>query len=243
MATPGPEKISQSPATASSISLFTEIVSIPIDKSIVRTLPEIGHLAPIILSLGSLFFAAATFNYPLAMLGLSSLEAAAIFKLVQTVATYTITPSMLESKEKPSTCTSYFQTVTPSRFNFLLSKGIKEGFPNYPLYFISFASAYCIESMLFYSKECSSLGPQYSNRVYLALASAAMFIILYTLYLLVYGCDSVFTLLFTIVLGSIVGYFICYQNATFFGKTSVNLLFIPTIVDRNGLDYVCVSTR
>ena len=236
MATPALKK-------KSAMDLFTEIVMIPIDKSILKTLPEIGHLAPIILTMGSLFFAATTFNYPLAVLSLSSLEAGGIYTLVKTLADYTITPSMLETKDKSPECSSYFQTLTPSRFNFLFNKGVKGSFPNYPLYFISFAAAYCIESMMYYSKECSALGPQYSNRLYLALASAAMFIILYTLYLMVYGCDSVFTLLFTVAVGILVGYLLSYQNATVFGKPSVNLLFIPTIVERTGLDYICVSSK
>jgi hypothetical protein len=73
--------------------------------------------------------------------------------------------------------------------------------------------------MYFFSEECSELGPQYSNRPYLAIIASAMFILLYAIYLLAFSCDSGFTLAFTIILGLLVGYLICYQNFLLFGKS------------------------
>jgi len=155
---------------------------------------------------------------------------------------YAATPLTTKIEENSSNCSSQFNILTASRFRFLVGKGIKGIFPNYPLYFITFVSAYCIESMNYYSKECSALGSQYSNRPYLGILSAAMLIILYSLYLLIYGCDSLMNLFCTAVLGALVGYLLCYQNVSIFGKTSVDLLFIPSIVKRSGMDYLCVSS-
>ena len=38
------------------------------------------------------------------------------------------------------------------------------------------------------------------------------------------------------------GYIICYQNYLLLGKNSVNLLFLPILTRRSGMDYVCVSS-
>lgn len=97
--------------------------------------------------------------------------------------------------------------------------------------------------MYFFSKECSELGPQYSNRPYLAIVGASLFIVLYSMYLFAYGCDSLFSIFFTVLLAALVGYLLCYQNYLLFGKTSVNLLFIPPLARRSGLDYICVTTN
>jgi hypothetical protein len=70
-----------------------------------------------------------------------------------------------------------------------------------------------------------------------------MFIILYTLYLVINGCDGIFNLLATILIGLLVGYLICYQNYFLFGKSSVDLIFVPILGKRSGMDYVCVKTK
>jgi hypothetical protein len=97
--------------------------------------------------------------------------------------------------------------------------------------------------MMFFSKECSELGPRYSNRIYLAIIAAAMFVLLYTMYLLVNGCENFFSLTSTALIGAFIGYLICYQNFFLFGKSAVDLLFVPIIGRRSGLDYVCVRTK
>ena len=222
-----------------------EIILIPVDKGILYAAPELGHLSPIILSIGAAFISLVTLNYPLFVLSASSVEAYLAYSAFSVLGAYTVTPIMgIMDKSKPADkCKSYFQTLTPSRFEAIFSQGLRNEFPNSPLYFICFAAAYCIQSMYFFSQECSELGPQYSNRPYLAIIAAAMFIFLYSIYLLSFSCDSAFSLAFTIVLGIFVGYFICYQNFLLFGKNSVNLLFIPALARRSGMDYICVTTN
>jgi hypothetical protein len=215
-----------------------------LDQNVLRTLPEIGHLAPIILIFGSLLVSLATLNTPFFVLGASSVEALALYSVIYNIAGFAVTPfsGMKDSAGEGEGCTSFFKTLSPSRFKWMISQGLRKEFPNQPLYFISFAAAYCIQSMYFFSQECSELGPQYSNRPYLAIISAAMFILLYAIYLSASGCDSTSRLMFTILLGGLVGYLICNQNYLLFGKNSVNLLFLPTLARRSGMDYVCVTT-
>ena len=178
------------------------------------------------------------------MFALSSAEASLFYRFISSVSSYIITPTVgIDTKEKSKVCESYFQSITSPRFTSLLGKGLRSEFPHYPLYYIVFAAVYCIQGMLYFSKECSELGPQYSNRIYLALLSSIMFIILYSLYLVTNGCDSMMGIFLSGLLGGIVGYLISYQNATLFGKSSVDVLFVPELVKRTGMDYVCVTTK
>jgi len=132
--------------------------------------------------------------------------------------------------------------MTPNRFSAFLKQGIVNTFPSTAMYFIAFASAYCIQSLSVFSEECTELGPAYSNRPYISILGAIMFIVLYALYLISYGCDSMLTIFGSVLMGGIVGSFICFQNYTLFGKESVDLLFVPPLLKRSGMDYICVST-
>lgn len=234
----------ESKVLESSWATFVEFLLIPFDKGILYAAPELGHLSPIIFSMGAAFIALVTLNYPVAVFAASSVEAYLAYSALSVAGAYTVTPFMgIDGTSTSKGCKSSFQSLTPSRFEAIFKQGLRTEFPNSPLYFISFAAAYCIQSMYFFSQECSELGPQYSNRPYLAMLAAAMFIILYSIYLLSFSCDSAFSLSFTIVLGLFVGYFICYQNFLLFGKNSVDLLFIPALARRSGMDYICVTTK
>ena len=225
-------------------SKFKEFILIPFDKTILLAVPELGHLSPIIISMGAAFVALVTLNYPLGMLAASSVEAYLVYNALSTAGKYGATPDLsIPDKVPGDACKSHFQRMNPSRFDAIFSKGIRNEFPNSPLYYMCFAAAYCIQSMIFFSQETEELGPQYNNRPYLALISAGMFILLYTIFLVSYSCGSILSLLITIFLGLFVGYLICYQNYVIFGKNSVNLLFIPVLARRSGMDYLCVTTN
>jgi hypothetical protein len=217
----------------------------PIDST-VKVVPEIGHLSPVIMTFGTVFVALITLNYPLFMFGLSSIESYLVYNTISAVSSAATTPFggvRIEESKGKGECSSFYQGLSPSRFEYFMKRGLLKEFPNTPLYFICFAASYCIQSMFFFSKECSELGPSYSNRIYLALLATGMFIVLYTLYLVINGCDGIFSLLATIIIGLLVGYLICYQNYFLFGKSSVDLIFVPILGKRSGLDYVCVRTN
>jgi hypothetical protein len=227
--------------TKSIFDNFREFVLIPIDKSLLLTVPEIGHLSPIVLIAGSLFMSVVTLNYPLAVFGLSCMEASLVYRLISPFADYIKTPS--DGIEQSAECKSYFQLLTTSRFKGLLENGIKTPFPNYSLYYIAFAVLYCIQGLLAFSNESSAMGSSYSSRPYLSIIGGTLFILLYGLYLFVYGCDGILSLLLTVFIGALVGYLISYQNISLLGKTSVDLLYIPPLINRSGMDYICVTTN
>jgi hypothetical protein len=231
------------PQDKSILQLAKEFLIIPFDKVILQSVPEIAHLSPVFLTLGTAFMAIITLNYPLAMFSASTFESLLFYNAFKLFADYSLTPALgIATPSAKGVCSSTFQSLTPSRFHWLLEQGSRNIFPNQPLYLISFAAAYCIQSLLNFSEEASELGPKVSNRTYLALAGAALFVGLYALYLSAFGCESFFSLALTIVIGALVGILICFQNTMLFGKSSVNLMFIPPLAKRSGMDYICVSS-
>lgn len=224
-------------------STFSRIILIPFDKSLLQIAPEIGHLAPIIFIFGTGFLSLLTLNLPLAVFAASSVEAMFVKNFLNFLGAFAQTPSMLQAAQTGNQCVSSFQKLTPSRFNYFFNKNLDQNnFPNQSLFFISYAAAYVIQCMIYFNKETSELGPSYSNRPYTGAIGAALFISLYTVYLLMFNCDSsILSLFLTILLGCITGMALSSQNYLLFGKSSVNLLFIPPLSVRKGMDYVCAN--
>ena len=214
----------------------------------IRLFAELGHLSPIMLAGGSLFMSAVTVNYPLFIFSMSVVEASLFYLAITYFSNFATTPeygvmTSAEVENMKKECSSYFSLLTPSRFKSMMENGVKRAFPNYPIYYLVFGTVYCIQSMIFFSKECSELGPAYSNRPYTAILGGILFISLYFIYFLAYGCDSFFNILATTILAGLVAYVICNQNAALLGKQSVDLLFIPPLTQRKGMDYICVTTK
>ena len=217
------------------IDNFIQIGKKIVDPAVLLIAPEIGHLAPIIVTFGAAFFALISFNYPLAVFAASGAEAAIIYSFFSAVGDALSFPTKQEEANKP--CKSSFETMTPARFAVSL-RG--QPYPNSPLYFLSFAAAYLIQSMASYSEELTALGPQYSSRPYIALIGAFMLITLYAAYLLAFKCDSLLTISTSILIGGFIGYLLSSQNYFLLGKQSISVLFVPPLVNTSP-NYLCVQ--
>jgi hypothetical protein len=213
-----------------------DIFSKFIDTNLLAIAPELGHLAPIIFTFGTAFFALISFNYPLAVFAASGAEASILYSVFTAVGDALAVPT--EQPASKEGCTSKFEVLTPARFAFSL-RG--QTFPNSPLYFLSFAASYLITSMSSYTEELTAMGPQYSSRPFIALIGAAMLIVLYAAYVLAKGCDSLLSVGVSILIGIFVGYMISSQNLLLLGKPSISVLFIPPLVDKENMDYLCVK--
>lgn len=221
--------------------LYTFILS-PVEAKF----SELSLFSPVIFTLGSLFISFITLNYPIFLLSVASGEALLIQNALQGVSTYMAsTESIQESRSigKDPKCKSRYEGSESTKFKYLLTNGISSPFPNSALYFLSFASAYCIQSMTFFTKECYERGSSYSIRPYIGYISASLCIILFSIFSLIYSCDSPVGIMLSIILGLLIGFTLCYQNYLLFGKSGVDLLFIPPLLARSGMDYICVSTN
>ncbi len=222
---------------------FKKYFLLPIDKSLLALAPELGHLAPVILTVGAAIMGIISWNASFLVLAASSVEAHFIYNGIKAFGDIFVNPFMgISTNEKDKGCVSSFQTLTPTRFASILESGLKKVFPNQAMFFIAYGAAYLLQGMLFFNDETSELGPQYSNRPYLGVIGAGLFIVLFSVYLMAYSCDSFFSLILSVIFGALVGFFICYQNKLLFGKDAVNVMFIPSLRKKDGsLDYLCVK--
>ena len=207
---------------------------------------QLALFSPAIFTLGSLFISFITLNYPIFILALASGEALLIQNGLRSVSNYLATTQSIDSSlliGKDPNCKSKYQGSESTQFKHLLDDGKATPFPNSALYFVSFASAYCIQCMSFFSEECYERGQAYSSRPYLGYISAAMSIILFSVFTLLYSCDTPLGIILSVAVGLLIGFSVCYQNFYIFGKEGVDLLFIPPLVSRSGMDYICVSTN
>ena len=228
--------------SGSILSLIYEFLIAPVEARFA----EFSLFSPVIFTLGSLFVALFTLNYPVFILSLASGEALLIQNVMKGVSNYMATTEGIEESRglgKDPKCKSRYEGSESVKFNYLLENGLSTTFPNSALYFLSFASAYCIQSMSFFSKECYERGYSYSIRPYIAYISAGLSILLFSTFTLIYSCDTPLGVILSVVLGLLIGFAICYQNYLLFGKAGVDILFIPPLVSRSGMDYICVSTN
>lgn len=224
------------------LSILYEIIIQPVQDRFA----ELSLFSPAIFTLGSLFISFITLNYPVFLFSLASGEALLIQNGLKGVSSYLETAeSVQESRSlgKSEKCKSRYEGSEATKFKYLLDNGISVTFPNSALYFVAFASAYCIQSMLLFTQECADRGSSYSVRPYLGVGSACMCIILFSLFILLNSCDTPLGVILSVVAGLLVGFTLCYQNFLLFGKAGVDMLFIPPLVSRSGMDYICVSTN
>ncbi len=227
-------------------SMFSKILDTAklfIDPKFLLIIPEICHLAPILFTIGTFIFSLLTLNYPIALFGVAAIEATLLHTPLSMLGTYFLNPNDLRSGNPPAPqCKSIFQDITQLRFKDLIDQSLKPNFPHYSLYFLSFVSGYLIQSMTFLSDELSMLGEKQSNRPYLAMLGASMLLAIYVIHLLMFDCSSASILFFSVFVGVLVGIFISLLHYPLGGKQAVNTLFVPPIVKRSGLDYLCVTT-
>lgn len=213
-------------------------------QPLIQSFGEFANFSPAIFTLGSLYISIVTLNFPIFLFSLASGEALLVQRLLSGISNYLQTSDSLGGdKEKGAQCKSVYEGSVATKFKYLLQNGVGQPFPNSPLYFIAFASAYCIQSMILFAEECSQRGPSYSSRPYVAYIMTSLTLILFALYNLIYNCDSMTGIMLSIAIGLLVGFMACYQNLMLFGKPGVDMLFIPPLLRRSGMDYICVSTN
>lgn len=194
---------------------------------------EVFHLLPDGILFGSAFFALMSQSFPMGMFVTSMLEASVVGVLLQKLLTYMDIARTLPSlPDDPSKC--YSSTFAPSLESVMsLSRDtLASGFPSFPIWFMSTASAYVVGSVWSQQRELQALGPEYAARFYIAVAVTTLLLFATITYRLAFACDGVGTLLLTTFFGLIMGGLLVYQNNYLLGRDSTNLAGIPLLIER-----------
>ena len=226
-------------------SNFQSLLVEPINEYIVQNFIEVCLTSPLMITVGSAFFALVSTNLPLATLSLSSMIALFLFNVMGSVTGFLASPDSVASAkldQVSNDCVSSFSTLNGYRFRYFLSQGLTQDVLNKPLYFLSFLGSYLTAALNEYQDEFSRLGPSYSGRPYVAPISVFVVLAIFTLFLYTKGCSSIPLLLTSIVAGWIVGFALAFVVLYVLGRSTLNVTFVPELLKRKS-DYICVTAK
>jgi hypothetical protein len=199
--------------------------------STIQTLAlETAHLSPFFLTAGLFTLGVLTMNLPVVVMSVTMVEALFLRLPLQGLANYFMPLTADTGAGLTDTCVSGYARMTPPMLSTFLNNGLKEVFPLPSLYVLGTAFSYTFFSMLQFSEEATKLGPSYSNRPYLAAIGSTIFLLAFSLYLYTSQCQTITTILITILLGLFLGYVLQNQNSLLFGdKSAINISFMPQL--------------
>lgn len=208
---------------------------------------EIFHLLPDSILFGSAFFALISQSYPMTIFVASMFESSFIAIALKKLMTYMdIARSLPTLSEDPQKCMpSTFAPSLESVIGFSRDS-IESGFPSFPIFFMSAASAYVVGSVWSQKQELEALGPEYAARFYIAVSITTLLLFATISYRLAYTCDTAGILIVTTIIGLVIGGLILYQNTYLLGRDSTNLSGIPLLRERtkDGKPlYVCTTKQ
>jgi len=205
--------------------------------------PVIGELIRIFpggLVWGMGFYSLVTLSYAFGVFFMSLVESLGIYFILRNINAYMgfFSEPTLPSYEK---CKTGFTSVTlESLSTFGDDKSI--AFPSPPIYILSVAIAYILSVMLTFKNNLEALGTEYASRLYISSMGLSALLFLITAYRAYNSCDTLFTILISIVVGLVIGGALVQQNNLILGMDGINLLGIPLLagVGKDGQQlYVC----
>lgn len=221
-----------------SLKSLTEDVIYPAFQDLIRSAPDS-------LFLGTAIFAIITQSFPLGIFLLAMMEFGALHHVFAGFIR-AVTGSN-EAQPGSDVCLPGI----PSPYQISLVGKILAGaaFPSGPLYFISAAITYLLLSVHNFKEELDELGKQNSEwktRIPLAMSFSSLLLIFICLYRYINQCESVATILGTLLFGLGTGGIVYLIHTYLFGRDSINFLGVPLLADRaaNGRPlYVCASNQ
>jgi len=202
---------------------------------------EMLRLLPDGMVLGVAILALISFSLPYAILLLTMLE---IMLLQRSLASLigSISPVGGGKKSMESICMPGFMYTNNMRISLLETIGVPSMFPSPTLFFLVSLLTYMVGSMQDFDRELKTLNVDTNIRKNVAFALSILLVVIVFSVRIMYGCETMGSLLLSLPLGLIVGLLIKYQNLSFFGREGINLLNLPLIVttlEKGRPMYVC----
>jgi hypothetical protein len=132
------------------------------------------------------------------------------------------------------------------RISLLEMVGTPSMFPSPTMFFLSGVIFYMLYAMEQFGRELKSLSGDIAMRKQVASVLSGLFMLVMILFRYSYGCESFGTLLVSIILGSLAGVLLVYQNTALFGKEGINILNVPIIqsaFEKGRPMYVCAPSN
>lgn len=213
-----------------------------LSDTLVPTTHEFLRALPDSLFVGTGFFALITQNFPLGVLVIAIAEMAMAQRLFGSIISVVQENPIKQYSDKCS-------AGIPSPYQLsLVGKLMSEvSFPSGPVFLLAGVITYCLSSTLNFQKELEELGknePEWNARIPLAATFSTLLFVLYALWRYMSGCEDVFAILGSSLLGAVVGFIVYILHVYLFGRDAINFLGIPLLADRaaNGTPlYACAK--
>jgi hypothetical protein len=141
-------------------------------------------------------------------------------------------------------CEPGFQYPNLMRISLLEKIGVPSMFPSPVMFFYSGVLSYLITAMQQFGKEVKSFNSDIGVRTNLALFLSFLFILVMVLFRYTYGCETIGSILTSLVLGYLFGVALVFQNEGLFGRDGINVLNLPMIQPVKGKPmYVCAPSN
>jgi len=101
--------------------------------------------------------------------------------------------------------------------------------PSYGMFIVSFACSYLATSLYNLKDELEVLDTSVMKQYYISITSLIVIAIIYLMYILFYGCESMGSSSSALLFGSITAMIIVNINVLLFGKDSINFVGIPLL--------------
>jgi hypothetical protein len=196
--------------------------------------------APDALFIGSGILALVTQNYPLGIFMLTMIELTLVsFVLGKFIGSFeSNTTSPLSDICIPGIPSPYQISV--------IGKVLTQmAFPSGPVFFLTGSVLYTVLSVLNFKTELTELGQkdqEWKTRIPLSITFSMLFIIAFCSFRMYSGCDSIFAILGSVVLGGVVGGLLYLLHVYLFGRDAINFLGLPLLGDKTADGrplYVC----
>lgn len=156
-----------------------------------------------------------------------------------------IAPVGAEENATCPVCLPGFVFPNLMRISLVETVGKPSLFPSPSMFFLSGTIAYMLGAMQQFSREIKSLQGEIQTRTLIAAVFSLLFMLALLSLRYSYGCESFGSLLLSLILGSIMGMMIVFQNKVLFGRDGINILNVPMILtatDRGRPMYVCAPS-
>jgi len=195
----------------------------PAPREFLRAMPDS-------LLLGTSTFALITQSFPLGILVLAMMELILIQVLLSSLIKGIQPNSQVSSSDH---CISGLPSLYQiSAIGNLLSISV---FPSGPIFFVVGVLSYIFFSILNFRQELEELGkeePEWKARLPLSVIFSSSLIVLFVVWRVWSGCDSVLPALGSTVFGFGAGFLIYMIHNYLFGRDAINMLGLPLLADR-----------
>jgi len=185
-------------------------------------------------------FSLVTLSIPYGTFFLALLESVGIFSILDSFNIVEPRPitGAIDPKGRSDKCTSGYR----NKFMEIFSMLGKNRSLSPSLYILSVATAYIVTTLFSLKTELETFGKNFVTRFYYSIIGLPLFILMFILFNMAYGCFSFPSIIVSVVLGLVTGILLCALHLNIFGKEAINIIGIPLLYEKTAEGsplYVC----